>query len=94
MIRTDKWKKAVDVREEINDSVLHEKLHVPVGLPLLCCLVHLNRLLQCLGERENQQNCAENESGNHKVYRQVRWDVQEEAAKRGIREIWNLNDHD
>lgn len=79
----------VDVREEINDTMLHEKSHVPVGLPLLRCLVHCDRLLQSSRESENQQHNAENKSGNHKVYREVRWDVQEETAKRDIRETGN-----
>ena len=33
---------AVDVREEVNDSVSCKKRHVPVWLPLLHCSVHVD----------------------------------------------------
>lgn len=37
----DEWVEGeVDVHEEIKDSILREKLHVPIGLPLLRCFVH------------------------------------------------------
>ena len=33
---------AIDVREEVNDSVSRKKRHVPIWLPLLRCSVHVD----------------------------------------------------
>ena len=44
-----------DVQNKVDNAILQELLHVSVRLPLLCCLVHANGLLQCLDEGESQQ---------------------------------------
>lgn len=47
-----------DVRKEVQDALLDEQGHVPIGLPPLCRAVHLKRLPHELGDPEEAQHCV------------------------------------
>lgn len=46
-----------NVRKEVQNALLDEQGHVPIGLPLLCRAVHLERLPHELGDREHAHRC-------------------------------------
>lgn len=52
-----------DVQDEIKHSILHEQRHVPVDLPGLRRMVHLNRVFEGWDDSEDQQYSTENKSG-------------------------------
>ena len=54
------------------------EVHIRESITVLCP--------RCQGshESENQQQSTEDKSGNHKVCREIRWDVQEKNAKQGL----------
>lgn len=64
-----------DVREEINNPVSHELIHVPIRLPLFRCFVHIHRLPQGLHDSENQKCNTENKSRDYEAHVDQRWDV-------------------
>ena len=66
-----------DIHEEIKNSIFCKLLHVPVRLPLLSGLVHMNGLLQGLGDSKNQKSSTENKSWECSIQVQLWWDIDE-----------------
>lgn len=50
----EELKKSRDIQKKITNPFSHEELHVLVRLPLLRHFIHIERLLQDLGDSKNE----------------------------------------
>ena len=65
-------KRQKDIHDKIKNTMPRQQLQILVGLPPLCCSVHIRRLLQCWKNGENQQcSCKD------KIWNPVRpkWEI-------------------